>query len=150
MIERQVTVFAVQGDQVWVEAQRTSACSHCGASNACGTSVLSRWMQNKNRILLHNTLDWREGEQVIVGMDENELIKAAMRVYLLPIVAMLITALTSSYYTDSQGLIALSGLGGLLAGFFIMRRRAGGQCPVVPLRKAASHDLVTSIDIQEL
>ena len=150
MIEREVQVVEVMDDHVWVEAQKTSACSHCSVSSSCGTSVLSKWMQKKNRILLSKTLDLHAGDRLIVGVTENDLLKVSILVYLLPIIFVLVAAVLVSNYTNNQGLIALSGLVGLGTGFYISRRSTGGECPVVLLRKVSNLDPVTSIEIQEV
>ena len=134
MLEREVKVVEAKDGKVCVEAYRTSACSSCGVTNSCGTSVLGKWMEKKTRIYLENTHGLAEGDKVIIGVGENEFIQASFAVYLFPLITMLITALLVSSYTENQGMIAISGLSGLFAGFFLLsRKRKDRQCPIVLL-----------------
>ncbi len=143
MIEREVEVVALNDRYVQVEAKRTSACQHCSVSNTCGTSALDKWMNRKNRIILPRTIDVQMGEKVMIGIDEVDLIRSSFVVYIIPVLLMLIAAVVVGNYTESQGLIAVAGLIALLTGFFIVRRSAGGDCPVLLLHKVTSRNLVT-------
>ncbi len=149
MFEREVQVVARDGDEILVEAQRTSACSHCNANSACDTPVFGKWLQKKSRIRLPNRFDLDSGERVVIGIDESQLVKYSFIAYIVPLLSMLSVTGLASLYTESQGAISLSGLFGLLAGFLIIRSASGNQCPVVPLRKATGFNFVNSGDMQE-
>ncbi|MGD2052544.1 MAG: SoxR reducing system RseC family protein [Gammaproteobacteria bacterium] len=90
MIEETARVIAIENGQLWLEAQTTSACSACEAKQGCGTSVLSKWVGRKfTRFQVPNTVNARVGDEVVVGLAEEAMLKGSVLVYLLPLLAMI-------------------------------------------------------------
>lgn len=95
MIEETAIVTKCDGEFAWVEAQRQSTCSSCGANKACGTGVLSKVVGRKiSRMKALNPIDARPGETVVVGLNEAALLKGSLAVYLMPLLFMLAFAVT--------------------------------------------------------
>jgi len=101
MIEETATVIRCEDGVAWIEAQRQSTCQACAANKACGTAVLASWLGRKAvHVRAINTLGAKPGEQVRVGMQESALLSGSLRVYLLPIVLMLVFAMLGSVVAE--------------------------------------------------
>lgn len=94
MIEEKARVIAIEKGQLVLEAQTRATCSSCAARQGCGTSVLSRWVGRKfTRFQVPNTVDARVGDEVVVGLAEDAMLRGSVLVYLLPLLAMIGLAL---------------------------------------------------------
>lgn len=93
MIEERARVIAVENDKLLLEAQTQSACGGCGARQGCGTSVLSKWVGRRfTRFQAKNTVNARVGDEVVVGLAEEAMLKGSILVYLMPLLAMIVSA----------------------------------------------------------
>ena len=96
MIEEKARVIAVENDQLLLEAETSAACNACQVRQGCGTSVLSRWLGRRfSRFQAPNTVNARVGDEVIVGLAEGAMLKGSVYVYLLPLVSMILFALSA-------------------------------------------------------
>lgn len=94
MITENATVVLVENNQTWIETQRKTACGQCSANKGCGTSVLSKVIGNKlSRMKAINNIDARVGDQVVVGLKEEYLLKGAFMTYMLPLLYLFMFAL---------------------------------------------------------
>jgi len=94
MLEEQATVVAVENETVWVEVQRQSVCGQCAANKGCGTGVLQKVLGNKRNIFrVIGELPVNVGDSVIIGVNENALVKGSLIIYAVPIVFMIVSAL---------------------------------------------------------
>ena len=90
MIEERARVIAVENGQLLLEAQTTASCSACAVKQGCGTSVVSKWIGRKfTRFQAPNTVNARVGDEVVVGLAEEAMLKGSVLVYLLPLLAMI-------------------------------------------------------------
>ncbi len=123
MLEETGIVVAIDNDQAWVQTIRQSACSSCEAKNGCGQGVLARISDGKaNQVLVNNSLSLKVGEEVLIGIPEELLIKASVMVYLLPLLTMVVVALTiEKWLKPGDGWVALAGCSGLAIGFLIVK-----------------------------
>jgi sigma-E factor negative regulatory protein RseC len=128
MIEETARVVAIENDQLLLEAETRAACNACAARQGCGTSVLSKWVGRKfTRFQATNTVNARVGDEVVVGLAEEAMLRGSVFVYLLPLLAMIGFALLAdgmiSTDTASRDLLVLvSALGGFALMLFISRR----------------------------
>jgi len=142
MIEETAQVVALEQDFAWVETQRKSACGSCAASSGCGTATLQKVLGNRrSRIKALNNLPIVVGDQVVIGLEEQALIKGSIAVYAMPLLAMLGGALLLELMFASEGLTVLGGLMGLMLGFwwlkgFSRRVQSDRQYQAVVMRKA--------------
>lgn len=122
MIEERARVIAVENNQLLLEAETRAACNACAARQGCGTSVLSKWVGRKfTRFQAPNTVNARVGDEVVVGLAEEAMLKGSVFVYLLPLLAMIGFALLAdsliSTDTASRDLLVLVSA---VAGFALM------------------------------
>ena len=90
MIEERARVIAIEGNNLLLEAEARSACNACAVRQGCGTSVLSRWIGRKfTRFQAPNTVNASVGDEVVVGIAEDAMLKGSVLVYLLPLLAMI-------------------------------------------------------------
>ena len=86
MITENATVVSIENNQTWIETKRESACGQCSANKGCGTSVLSKVVGNKlSTMKAINKINAKVGDEVIVGLNEESLLKGAFMTYLLPL-----------------------------------------------------------------
>ena len=94
MLEEQATVVAVENETVWVEVQRQSVCGQCAANKGCGTGVLQKVLGNKRNIFrVIGELPVKVGDNVIIGINENALVKGSLVIYAVPILLIIVFAL---------------------------------------------------------
>ncbi len=125
MIEDIATVIEVNGENVVVESVRKSACSGCGAKSGCGTNVLATLFDKTSenpRLTLKNTVGAKEGEKVVIGVDERVVIKSSFFVYIVPVLSMIFFAAIGIVIAEDIGLTSdnssmILGVFGLLLGF---------------------------------
>jgi sigma-E factor negative regulatory protein RseC len=146
MIEEITTVIAIEQGQLVLQANARTACGGCAANKGCGTAALSGWFGRKVvHIRADNTVDARVGDEVVVGLGEDALLSGSIRIYLWPLLALMLSALLADQLLDAgqQGrdllivLAALSGFGLILVGTrarLMADNRIGRLSPVV-LRK---------------
>ena len=101
MIEEQATVIKCEEQYVWVQTHRQTSCGHCSVKNGCGTQVLSKVLGNKIAQVRclnpeksqpdNKSLHLTPGDRVVIGLKESALLSGSLIIYLLPLVAMLLS-----------------------------------------------------------
>lgn len=155
MLEENAQVVATDDGEVWVETQRRSSCASCSAQSACGTSVLAKVMgRRRSRMRVLSDIPLRVGDEVVIGIREQALIRGSLAVYAVPIVLLLLGALTGRLgaegllWSSAEAASVILGVAGFAAGFLWVRRFTGrirndGRFqPVVLRRASASPDLI--------
>lgn len=126
VIEEQAQVVELNNEGVWVETQRRSACGQCAANKGCGTATLSRVLGNKrSRVRALNPQDTpvAVGDEVVIGIQEQALLRGSFTLYILPLLALfgfgLLGSVLAKQFSLSQAdaFSALFGLLGLAIGF---------------------------------
>ena len=129
MIEQAAVIIRIDGQFALVEVQRQSSCGQCGAQKACGAGILEnsigrRAMQMK----AINQCDAQVGDEVVVAVPEKGFIKNAFFTYLLPLLLMLIGAVTAQQMSILRGwayqdFVALAGAAvGFAVALIVLRR----------------------------
>lgn len=122
MIEEHARVVAIADGEVWVETQRQTACGACMANKGCGTAVLSKVLGKRQaRVRAHSQLPLAVGDEVIIGIEENALLKGSLAVYMLPLMGMFLGTLLGQGLDASEHVAVVSGMLGLLLGFAGLR-----------------------------
>jgi len=124
MIEQRATVVAEEGDAVWVETRRDSACGACARNQGCGAVMLAKAFGFASpRLRVPAGEGARLGDRVVIGIDERALVRGSFAAYLAPILFMLGFALLGEGALPGSDLLALPfGAAGLGAGLVWMRR----------------------------
>lgn len=121
-MEETGTVVAAREDTLWVEIQARSSCSLC-SSSSCTTSLVAQLFNMKrNQVALENTLGATVGEQVVIGIPDELLVRASVLAYLLPLVVMITAALLGGTLGAGDGIQSLLALAGLAIGLFLVHR----------------------------
>lgn len=150
MIEENGRVVAKEEGKAWVETVRVTACGSCSARTGCGHSVLEKWMsKDANHVLAADDLNVKVGDEVVIGVPEDVVLKGSLIVYLLPMLT-LVGGATIGHLSavqlvmDTDLLAGLGALLGFLAGMGIVRWHANWSKgdrrfqPVILRRLAAS------------
>ncbi|EZQ18804.1 transcriptional regulator [Pseudomonas sp. G11-1] len=126
MIEEQARVLSVEQGAVWVETIRRSACSSCQARAGCGQSLLQR-LGGARRGLIRALDDraCRVGEEVVIGIPENAMLRGSSLIYMVPLLGLFSFALLAQVFGAGEPSIILAGFSGLGLGFVAMRWYAG-------------------------
>jgi sigma-E factor negative regulatory protein RseC len=124
MIEERGRIIALVGDQARVTAERRSACGQCSVNNACGTSLLERVFGRRPvELLAHNPIGAQVGDEVVVGLSEQGLLRTAAAAYLVPILGLIIGASVGERFGGAHPEVAsvLGALIGLALAFWWLR-----------------------------
>lgn len=123
MIEEPGVVLAVDGQDVWVATQRKTTCGSCVAKAACGQGIVNSFSADKkpHTIKVRSDLHLQEGDQVTLGISEDSLIRGAMLVYMLPLVAMFAAALGVNALNAAEPWVILAAVLGFLGGAIWVR-----------------------------
>jgi len=131
MIEEHAQVIALENSDVWVETQRRSACGQCAANKGCGTATLAKVLGNKRsrvRTLNPQATSVAVGDEVIIGINEQALVRGSLAVYTVPLLMLFVFGflgqlLTAQLLITNQDILpVVLGLSGLLLGFVWVRR----------------------------
>lgn len=127
MSEELATVVAIDGDHVWVECERRSACNGCQQQPSCGTGTLAKAFPSKApRLRVRLTAEVRVGQQIRVGIPQASLLRGAALVYVLPLLCLLVGALLGQLWlapllSGGEGITILCSLLGGVLGFLLVR-----------------------------
>ena len=85
-------VVEVDGPVAWLEPEQSGSCGGCAASGACGAkgigTIANRLATRRFPIVDHP--GFGVGEQVVVGVRPDALLKAAITAYAIPLVTLLL------------------------------------------------------------
>ena len=125
-VEGVARVVALDGGYAVCEPEPTGSCGGCMSAALCGVKSggTSRRIVAR-RFSLVNDVGLRVGERVVVGIAPATLLKASAVAYALPVVLMLVAAIVAQRLGGGgDGIGALGGLAGFLAGLGLARWRA--------------------------
>ncbi len=131
MIEETARVIAIEGTQLVLEAEVKTSCQSCSAQKGCGTSLLSRHVGRKlSRFRIENTLNAVIGDEIVVGLSEQAMLRGSILVYLFPLLSMLLAAgVADAVLEQTPGrdlLVALAGFAGLGLAVLALRSKLAG------------------------
>jgi sigma-E factor negative regulatory protein RseC len=128
LIEERASVVAIDGQSVWVETQRASACGKCAANKGCGNAVLQKVVGNKRNVVrVVSDVPVRVGDDVVIGISEDAIVKGSLMVYALPILLVIVFAILGETYAanslsiDKDILSIVGGLFGLFVSIVVLR-----------------------------
>ena len=98
MIEETAVVARIDGAYAWVETQRQSTCGQCSAQKGCGTSIMAGWFAKRmGHIQVLNQIQAQVGDEVIIAVKEDALVKSSLIMYILPLISMIVFVLTGQW-----------------------------------------------------
>lgn len=124
MIEKTAVVVSTSKGYAWVSSDEMSACGSCTSSTSggCSSTNLRFYSQDKlERVQVANPFHAKPGDQVIVGLPSQGLLKSSLLIYLLPLVSLLIFAFLGNevfiaMQVNGEIGAAFMGFAGLLGG----------------------------------
>lgn len=129
MTETPARVVRVEGDLAWVRGESPSSCGACGGKG-CGSSVFVRLLHPREpEYLVSNPISAQAGEAVVVGIEEGVLLRAAISAYLVPLLLLLLGALSGGVWGEPQAIAG--GAVGLAVAAIWLKRRRGVSAPVI-------------------
>ncbi|MDD4907097.1 MAG: SoxR reducing system RseC family protein [Methylobacter tundripaludum] len=87
MIEELAVVVKIENHQVWVEGGQNSACGGCLQKASCTTNAIGSVLKKKS-VPVDSDIQLKTGDQVMVAIDENLLLRASLLLYLVPLIAL--------------------------------------------------------------
>lgn len=149
MIEERGRVIFAEAGYAWIEAERRTTCGSCIANQECGTATLAKVLgQRRTRLRVLTPIPVQAGDEVIIGVAENALIRSSLTVYMVPLLMMFVGALVGDrvFSVDSEGMIVLLAIGGLWGGFvgvWLLTRgmQTDSRFQPVVLRRLSSNDI---------
>jgi len=127
-------VVSVEGDNAFVEVERTSACAQCGLQE------VEELVGGKPVFMALNTAKATVGEMVKVRVQSVAYLKASAFIYGIPILCLIIGALLGFYLAGKFGISsdtmsALLSMAGLILGIVILFlfRRKGAKKEYIPV-----------------
>ncbi|MGC4007754.1 MAG: SoxR reducing system RseC family protein [Pseudomonas sp.] len=129
MIHERGRVIAVESGTVQVETLRRSTCSDCSVNAGCGQGLLERLGVSRGRGQVHalplanlTSSNLTPGDEVLLGVDEDLLLKSALLFYLSPLIGLFALALLAARLDLEEPLIIVAGLAGFLLSWLLVRR----------------------------
>jgi sigma-E factor negative regulatory protein RseC len=124
MIEEQALILLVESQSnpqvsiATLEIERKTACGLCGKTRGCGNAMWGKLFAHKSSAFkAQNAINATVGQSVIVGINEQALLKSALLLYLLPLATMLIAAFIAMQIHSSDLSAIVGAIAGLLLGF---------------------------------
>ncbi len=106
MITALATVLRVDntsnGNRIVLSCEQKTSCNHCPSRKNCGAGMVSKVLAAKSHHWhLITTQSVAVGQVVEIGLPEKSLIKFALIVYLIPLLMLMLGALTGQYVANS-------------------------------------------------
>jgi sigma-E factor negative regulatory protein RseC len=126
MIEEQGRVVAIERGAVWVETLRKSTCSSCSVKAGCGQGLFNQLGVKERRGLVRALCDLhlKVGDGVVIGVQEDLLVRGSLLVYLLPLLGLFATALMADQLGLSEPWVIVSALLGFVLACVAVRWRS--------------------------
>lgn len=125
MIIESGRIVSVESDGIWVETIQKTACNSCRAEKGCGQRLINKWDGHTSYIWVllegRNPAQYRNGDEIKIGVPEDVIAKGAILVYLLPLLTLLLATLAAHISMENELLTTLSGFAGLAAGGLMVR-----------------------------
>ena len=136
MLESRAIVIQLQGEEALVQPLSTGGCGNCDSEGGCGSGTLSKMFcsNNPRHFKVRNDVRAKVGDEVRVSLPDGALLRGAMKMYVLPLMRLLVGGIAGGSLTDSAALrdaYAVAGaLAGMLLGFILARLSPGAGQPV--------------------
>jgi sigma-E factor negative regulatory protein RseC len=105
MIEELAVVVKIENHQVWVESGQNSACGGCLQKASCTANAIGSVLKKKP-VPVDSDIQLKTGDEVMIAIDENLLLRASLLLYLAPLIALFTGAgmadwlLVDAHYAD--------------------------------------------------
>ena len=135
MIEDIGKVVKIDGDQAYIEVERSSTCAQCGLQEAEDLATGGKVVFEAFNMVKANV-----GDRVRVQVQTGTYMKASLYIYGIPVLFLVIGAIAGAYAAtilkrSSDTMSALFAIGGLVVGFIILflLRKKGNKKEYMPV-----------------
>ena len=127
LVEGFAHVVAVEGNMAWLVPESGTSCGGCASASACGSKGIGTTASRleARRFQLVNDAGLRVGERVVVGIQENAVLRASITAYAIPLATLLIAGALAQWAAGSNFVTMAAMLAGLVFGLWLARLRAG-------------------------
>lgn len=128
---------------VWVETGPAVSCTRCQGGGGCSSVSISRLFCSPSREFRVESQDrYEPGERVVLAMPDDQVLRAAMLGYGLPVVGLLVGAACGTLLFDAsvagEGPALLLGVAGFVLALLVARRSSAALARPVLLRRVAA------------
>lgn len=126
MIEEKGRVLSVEDGAVWVETVRRSTCGSCQAKAGCGQALMQRLGSGARQgfIRVTSDRDYQIGEEVVIGIPDDAVVRGSLWVYAVPLVGLFAFASAASAMGLGEPETIAAAFSGLFTGFGVVRWHA--------------------------
>lgn len=128
MIEERAVVTLIHEDAITVESVIKSSCSQCQQVDNCGNGQVAKALpQKKLSLMIPTNESFDVGDEVMIAIPEQFLLKSAWQVYIWPLIGLLSFAGAGQYFMSQQWfshelmVIAFAAIGGYLGARAVKR-----------------------------
>jgi sigma-E factor negative regulatory protein RseC len=119
----QAKVIQVKNNHLVLELVRDKPCMLCGQTAGCGNSLWGKLLNHEDKkITVENNIGAKEGDIVNLEMNEKDILKSALIIYLIPLLFFLVLLACAQYFLENNFLILLIGIAGLFLGIIAARK----------------------------
>lgn len=126
-LQERAVVTKTEGDYVWVSVvDKPGGCDGCASKSACGSFNLFKPLidesvaKNNNNIKIRNTLNVDKGQEILIEISSQSLLKSTFLVYLLPLLILFAGAVIGKQL-GGELVSTVLGILGLILGLFIVK-----------------------------
>ena len=119
MIEERAVILSLDNvsSNATLEIVRKTACGLCGQTRGCGNSIWGKLFAHQSAAFkAQNHINAKVGDSVIVGINEQALLKSAMLLYIVPLATLFIGAILLQQAFKTNGYAMLGAMLGLVLG----------------------------------
>ncbi|WP_448211952.1 SoxR reducing system RseC family protein [Colwellia sp. MEBiC06753] len=149
-MDEQAQVIAINQGSVIVQSRVKSSCSQCQQVDNCGSGQVAKaFPQPKLTLEIETSETFNIGDNVIISIPEQQLLSVAWRVYLWPIIGLMLGASLGQYLTSTQFFshewpAMIMALSGGVIGFLMSRHQVNTSPRQQMLLPTIKHLLIDS------
>jgi len=134
MLEEIAWVVKTEQHGVWLKTQAKTSCNACQANDHCGTGVVAKALTpRENLFFVPGYPELVAGQKVQIAVTEQQLLTAALLVYLWPLAFLLLAALALQQMDLPDPVVALGALSAMALAFVLLSQRQRRQ-PAEPVQ----------------
>lgn len=129
MVEEQAIIVGLKDDLAMLEVFRRTPCSMCGQTRGCGISLWGKLLRHRSPIFKAlNRIDAKVGDHVVVGIEEQTLLKSSLLAYGVPLAGIFVGAMIAAgIWPGSDASSVLGAAVGLAVGLLWMKGHSAGN-----------------------
>ncbi|HOY70073.1 MAG TPA: SoxR reducing system RseC family protein [Methylotenera sp.] len=128
MLEEYAVVTACQGNEATLELERRTACGLCGQKRGCGNATWGKLLgHNSHNFTAQNTVNAQVGDSVVVGIEENAVLKTSFLLYGVPLLGLIVGTVVANAIFANQFYVMIGAALGLFVSFMWVKGHLTGH-----------------------